>query len=68
MGSSKHFDSHQRCSIYQEDVWALDCYNPDRIVATGPVYPLRTSSISRSIPDLPSYGSGLEHSNSRYMR
>ena len=32
----------------------------DRTVATGLVYPLWTSSLPRSIPDMPSYGSGLE--------
>ena len=68
MGPDKHVDTSERCIIHREDLWVHEKNKIDRTVATSLVYPLRTSSLPRSIPDMPSYGSGLERFCRWYMR
>lgn len=60
MGSGKHIHPNERCIIHPEAFWIFKKNEADRTDATGIVYPLRISSLPRSIPDLPSYGGGLE--------
>ena len=60
--------SHLRSSLPAEAVWNRRSLKADHKFVTGSVYPLRTSRLSGSISDLPSYGSGLERLCYRYMR
>ena len=62
MGRGNHVGSNKRFVIYLEGLWAFQNGEADRTVATSLVYPLRARSPLRSIPNLPSYGSGLGRS------
>ena len=60
MGSGEHIGSNERYIVYREGIWGCMGNENDSTVANGLVHPLRISSVPGSIPDLPSYGSGLE--------
>lgn len=68
MGRDKHLDSNERCIIHREGLWGHEKSEIYCTIATSLVYPLRTSSLPRSIPDMPSDGSGLERFCSWYLR
>ena len=65
MGPGEHLGSNQRYLVHRESLLVrignkLGNKPDHRTIATSLVYPLRTNSLPRSVPDLPSYGSGLE--------
>lgn len=67
MGSGKHIDSNERYIVYRKGIWGCKGNAFVNTVATGIVYSLWTSGLSRNLPDLSSYGSGLERPYRRYM-
>ena len=62
MGRGEHVDSNERYIALQEAVLAPKRCETNRTFFTSLVYPLRTCSLPRSVPDLPSHGGGLERS------
>ena len=60
MGIGKYLDPNERCGIHSEGLWINPPNEVHYTIAISLIYPLRNSSFARSIPDLPSNGSGLE--------
>ena len=62
MGRGEYVGSNKCHIVVQEGFWARKKCADNRTVATCPVYPVRTCSLPRIVPNLPSHGGGLEHS------